>query len=65
MTRDNDDLHDLNNQLAIILGFCSLLIEDTAPDDPRRRELKEIYNAAINARDLIGRLFPARDNAAQ
>lgn len=63
MTEDDEMLHNLNNQMAIILGFSALLIEESAPDDPRSREFEEIHNAAMAARDLIGRLFPARDNA--
>ena len=29
-------VHDLNNQLAVILNYTNFVIEDTAADDPRR-----------------------------
>lgn len=55
---DNNHLHDFNNQLAIIQGFCELLLEDCAPDDPRRRDFEEIHRAATAARHLAEQLFP-------
>jgi hypothetical protein len=45
-------VHDLNNQLAVILNYASFVIEDTAADDPRREDLLEIQRAAERARDL-------------
>ena len=45
-------VHDLNNQLAVILNYASFLIEDTADDDPRREDLLEIRRAAERARDV-------------
>jgi signal transduction histidine kinase len=45
-------VHDLNNQLAVILNYANFVIEDTAPDDPRREDLLEIQNAAKRARDV-------------
>jgi hypothetical protein len=50
--------HDFKNQLAIIRGFSEILIEETAAEDPRRRDLQEIHTAAVTALDLIGRMFP-------
>ena len=52
-------LHDLNNQLAVILNFTAFVLEDTAADDPRREDLLEIRRAAEKARDLsLGLLAP-------
>ena len=45
-------MHDLNNQLAVILNYTSFVLEDTPPDDPRREDLLEIQRAAQRARDV-------------
>ena len=45
-------VHDLNNQLAVILNYATFVIEDTPPDDPRREDLLEIQRAAQRARDV-------------
>ena len=45
-------VHDLNNQLAVILNYANFVIEDTAADDPRRADLLEIQRAAKRARDV-------------
>jgi signal transduction histidine kinase len=45
-------VHDLNNQLAVILNYTSFVLEDTPPDDPRREDLLEIQRAAQRARDV-------------
>ena len=52
-----EDLHDLNNQLAVILNFAAFVIEDTPADDPRRDDLIEIRRAAEKARDVTLRLL--------
>jgi len=41
--RTNDQvIHDLKNHLAVIMGFCDLLVSDTAASraDGRGREMK-------------------------
>jgi two-component system, cell cycle sensor histidine kinase and response regulator CckA len=45
-------VHDLNNQLAVILNYASFVLEDTPPGDPRRDDLLEIQRAAQRARDV-------------
>ena len=50
-------LHDLNNQLAVILNYSAFVLEDTAEDDPRREDVLEIRRAAERARDLTLRLM--------
>jgi signal transduction histidine kinase len=45
-------VHDLNNQLAVILNFTTFVLEDTADDDPRREDLLEVLHAAKRARDV-------------
>jgi len=52
-----DAVHDLNNQLAVILNFTTFVLEDTPTDDPRREDLLEIRRAAEKARDASLRLL--------
>jgi len=44
--------HDFNNLLGTILGFASLLLEQTPPPDPRREPAAQIVNAAERAARL-------------
>ena len=46
---DLETVHRLKNQLAIILGFCELLLADTPPDDQRRADLLQIQTAGRTA----------------
>lgn len=48
-------VHALSNHLAVILGFVELVLAATSADDPRRSDLVEIRNAAIEAARIIGR----------
>lgn len=52
---DSAKVHRLKNQLAIILGFCELLLEDVADGDQRRADLVQIQTAA---RSALGELPP-------
>lgn len=45
--------HKLKNQLAIILGFADLLMQEMAADDARRADAEEIYAAAQRATALL------------
>lgn len=50
MTIDHASVHRLKNQLAIILGFCELMLEDAAPgNDRHRQDLLQIQAAAKKA----------------
>jgi uncharacterized protein (DUF2342 family) len=50
----NDQLvHQLKNHLAIVVGFCDLLIADTPDDDPRRADLRELFDAAREAMAVV------------
>ena len=51
---DGAALHMLSNHLAVILGFIELVLSETQPDDPRRGDLTEIRDAAVEAAKLIG-----------
>jgi hypothetical protein len=48
-------VHALSNHLAVILGFIDLVLAETKPDDPRRGDLNEIRDAAVEAARIIGR----------
>ena len=50
VARDVGVIHRMKNHLAIILGFCELLLEDLALDDRRRADILEIQKAADAAR---------------
>jgi signal transduction histidine kinase len=52
--------HALKNQLSIILGFAELLAQELDAADPHLDDVKEIQNAARQARAIIDRtLLPA------
>ena len=52
--RTNDEvIHDLKNHLAVIMGFCDLLVSDTAAGDPRTADLLEVRQAARQAMAAI------------
>ena len=42
-------MHRINNQLAIIIGFCDLLLGDMADDDARRLDVIQIQSAGRSA----------------
>jgi hypothetical protein len=42
-------IHQLKNHLAVIVGFCDLLIADTPAGDPRAADLAEVHKAARQA----------------
>lgn len=58
MTKDERAgvLHDLKNQLGIIVGFTEFLLADVAEDDPRFADMQEIRTAAGSAVALVARL---------
>jgi hypothetical protein len=46
----NDEVvHQLKNHLAIIVGFCDLLIAGATEGDPRTADLMEVHKAARQA----------------
>ena len=49
--------HDFNNILTAITGYADLLLEDLAPQDPRRQDAEEIHKAADRATGLTRQLL--------
>jgi len=43
---DAETEHTVKNHLAVIAGFCELLLADTPPDDPRYADLQEMQRSA-------------------
>jgi hypothetical protein len=57
------NVHRLKNQLAIILGFCELLLEESPGDDQHRSDLMQIQTAAKCALNELPAL-PAHEFAS-
>lgn len=53
MTDQQSMDHALKNHIAIILGYVELLLQECAPDDPRRDDLEEMHKAALAAVTLL------------
>lgn len=60
MTTDERErlVHELRNQLAIVLGFADCLFADLSGEDPRLDDVREIRGAAESAAALLDRLEP-------
>ena len=55
-TREPDVLHEFKNHLAIVVGFCDLLLAALPPDDPRHADVLEIHKAGFAAMALVPEL---------
>ncbi|MFH1146339.1 MAG: ATP-binding protein [Pseudomonadota bacterium] len=49
--------HEINNPLAIILGFCDLLLEKTDPDSLIHRDLKTIERHGLYCKKVVESLL--------
>ena len=49
--------HDFNNVLSVILGYCSIMAADLAPDTPLRADVEEIQRAGERAAALTTQLL--------
>jgi signal transduction histidine kinase len=49
--------HDFSNHLTVINGYCDMLLEELASDDPLREELGEIRAAGSRAAGLTDQLL--------
>ncbi len=43
---DAETEHTIKNHLAVIVGFCELLLAETPEDDPRHADLREVNTSA-------------------
>lgn len=46
-------IHRLKNKLAVILGFCELLLSELPEDSPHRADVQQIMEAARAALDEL------------
>ena len=46
-------VHDMKNQLGIVIGFTTLLLDEMPSDDPRRADLDEVRKAGETALALL------------
>jgi hypothetical protein len=46
-------MHQLRNQLAVVITFAELLLQELPGDDPHRADVMEIHKAGIAAMHLI------------
>jgi signal transduction histidine kinase len=55
MTDADRFAHDMKNQLGIVLGYATMLLDEMAGDDLRRADLQEVRKAAEAALTLLDR----------
>jgi len=48
-----DVIHQLKNHIAIVVGYCDLLLSEVPHDDRRRADLLEVHKAGREAMALI------------
>lgn len=48
-----DPIHELKNQLGIVIGFVEILLGDPEQPDDARADLREIQKAARRALSLV------------
>ncbi|PPE06884.1 hybrid sensor histidine kinase/response regulator [Holospora curviuscula] len=50
-------VHDFNNLLTGMIGFCDLLLQRHCPEDPSFQDVQQIKNSAVRAARLIQHLL--------
>ena len=53
MSAHSKFVHDMKNQLGIVIGFTNLLLDEMPPDDPRRGDLDEVRKAGETALAIL------------
>ncbi|MGH9409536.1 MAG: hypothetical protein ACRD1V_08780 [Vicinamibacterales bacterium] len=52
-------VHTLCNQIAIVLGYCEVLLDEVPADSPIRADLVEVHKAATAAMQMLREDSPA------
>jgi hypothetical protein len=52
-TTGTDVIHRLKNHIAIIVGFCDLLLAEVPEGDPHRADILEVHKAGREAMALM------------
>ena len=60
-----DVIHRLKNHIAIVVGYCDLLLADASEDDRRRADIVEIHKAARDAMALVPEVARRLQNGGQ
>jgi signal transduction histidine kinase len=58
-------LHDVRNQLSIILGFSEILLQELDSQDSKRADLQEIHVAAERAMAALTRAPRPQEDSAR
>ena len=58
-------LHDVRNQLSIILGFSEILLQELEGDEVKRHDLQEIHDAAERAMAAMGHVPKKADESGR
>ena len=53
MNVDRKFVHDMKNQLGIIIGYSSLLLDEMPADDAKRADVDEIRKAGETALTMV------------
>ncbi len=51
-----DPVHEFKNHLAVIVGFCDLLLRNIPDGDPRRDDVLQMHKAGQDAMALLPQL---------
>jgi hypothetical protein len=50
--------HTLRNQIAIVVGYCELLLDELSEDADLRADVMEMHKAAVTAMEMLKRPEP-------
>jgi len=60
-----DVIHRLKNHIAIVVGYCDLLLLEVPDDDRRRADILEVHKAGREAMALIPEVARRLNNGSQ
>ena len=63
-TMSRDPKHELNNKLAIVIGFADVLLDEIEAGDRRRADVEQILKAAHSAIALLPQLAVRPDTGS-